>query len=221
VEDEARMADAVAGGLAADGFTVDIAHDGQDGLWRASERVYDVIVLDIMLPKLSGYEVVKRLRAAKVWTPILMLTAKDGEYDQADALDLGADDYLTKPFSYVVLLAHLRALVRRAAPARPVVLSAGDLILDPATRRVQRGADDEISLTPREFAMLQYLLRRRGEVVSKSDILANVWDEFYEGDPNIVEVYVGYLRKKIDTPFDRRSIETVRGAGYRLRSDGG
>ena len=221
VEDEARMADALAGGLAADGFTVDIAHDGQDGLWRASERVYDVIVLDIMLPKLSGYEVVKRLRAAKVWTPILMLTAKDGEYDQADALDLGADDYLTKPFSYVVLLAHLRALVRRAAPARPVVLSAGDLILDPATRRVQRGADDEISLTPREFAMLQYLLRRRGEVVSKSDILANVWDEFYEGDPNIVEVYVGYLRKKIDTPFDRRSIETVRGAGYRLRSDGG
>ena len=221
VEDEARMADAVAGGLAADGFTVDIAHDGQDGLWRASERVYDVIVLDIMLPKLSGYEVVKRLRAAKVWTPILMLTAKDGEYDQADALDLGADDYLTKPFSYVVLLAHLRALVRRAAPARPVVLSAGDLILDPATRRVQRGADDEISLTPREFAMLEYLLRRRGEVVSKSDILANVWDEFYEGDPNIVEVYVGYLRKKIDTPFDRRSIETVRGAGYRLRSDGG
>lgn len=219
VEDERRLAEAVATGLSADGFTVDIAQNGQDGLWRACEYAYDVIVLDIMLPQLSGYEVVKRLRARNVWTPVLMLTAKDGEYDEADALDLGADDYLTKPFSYVVLLAHLRALVRRGAPARPVVLSAGDLILDPATRRCHRG-EVEVALTPREFALLEFLLRHRDQVVSKSEMLANVWDEFYEGDPNIVEVYIGYLRKKIDAPFGCRSIETVRGAGYRLRGDG-
>ncbi|TWP38608.1 response regulator transcription factor [Leekyejoonella antrihumi] len=220
VEDEHRLAQAVARGLSADGFTVDIEGDGTNGLWRATEQLYDVVVLDIMLPGLSGYEVLKRMRAGQVWTPVLMLTAKDGEYDQADALDLGADDYLTKPFSYVVLLAHLRALVRRGAPARPVVLSAGDLILDPATRRCHRG-QDEIALTAREFALLECLLRRREEVLSKREILANVWDEFYEGDPNIVEVYVGYLRKKIDVPYARKSIETVRGAGYRLRGDGG
>jgi DNA-binding response OmpR family regulator len=220
VEDEPRLAEAVASGLRADGFTVDVSGDGEDGLWRATEYSYDVIVLDIMLPKLSGYEVVKRLRATPLWTPVLVLTAKDGEYDEADALDLGADDYLTKPFSYVVLLAHLRALVRRGAPARPVVLSAGDLILDPATRRCHRG-DTEIPLTAREFALLEYLLRRRNEVVSKAEILANVWDEFYDGDPNIVEVYIGYLRKKIDAPYARKCIETIRGAGYRLRGDGG
>jgi len=220
VEDERHIAQAVARGLSADGFTVDIENTGTDGLWRATERLYDVIVLDIMLPGLSGYEVVKRMRASQLWTPVLMLTAKDGEYDEADALDLGADDYLTKPFSYVVLLAHLRALVRRGAPARPVVLSAGDLILDPATRRCHRG-DDEITLTPREFALLEFLLRSRDQVLSKAQILANVWDEFYEGDPNIVEVYIGYLRKKVDAPYARRSIETVRGAGYRLRGDGG
>ncbi|MEO8749835.1 MAG: response regulator transcription factor [Allobranchiibius sp.] len=220
VEDERRLAAAVAGGLSADGFTVDIAHDGEDGLWRATETPYDVIVLDIMLPKLSGYEVLKRMRAQLLWTPVLMLTAKDGEYDEADALDLGADDYLTKPFSYVVLLAHLRALVRRGSPARPTVLSAGDLTLDPATHRCHRG-NTEISLTSREFAVLQYLLRRGGQVVSKQAILTNVWDEFYEGDSNIVEVYIGYLRKKIDVPFGRAGIETVRGVGYRLRTDGG
>lgn len=220
VEDERRLAEAVARGLAADGFTVDLAADGEDGLWRASQRTYDVVVLDIMLPKLSGYEVVKRLRAQSVWTPVLMLTAKDGEYDEADALDLGADDYLTKPFSYVVLLAHLRALVRRGAPARPVLLSAGDLIVDPASRRCTRG-EREVELTAREFSLLEYLLRHRDEVVSKTDIVAGVWDEFYDGDLNIVEVYVGYLRRKIDAPFDRKSIETVRGAGYRLRGDGG
>lgn len=219
VEDEIRLAEAMARGLAADGFTVDVAHDGADGLWRAIEQPYDVIVLDIMLPKMSGYEVIKRLRASEVWTPILMLTAKDGAYDEADAFDLGADDYVTKPFSYVVLLAHLRALVRRGAPARPPVVSAGDLVLDPATRRCHR-AGREVALTPREFALLEFLLRHRDEVVSKSEILANVWDEFYEGDPNIVEVYVGYLRKKIDTPFGRKSIETIRGAGYRMRDDG-
>jgi DNA-binding response OmpR family regulator len=156
--------------------------------------------------------------AASVWTPVLMLTAKDGEYDEADALDLGADDYLTKPFSYVVLLAHLRAVIRRGSPERPAALTAGDLLLDPATRRCRRGVTD-IELTPREFAVLEYLMRRRDEVVSKTDIMAHVWDSFYDGDPNIVEVYVGYLRRKIDAPFGRRSIDTVRGAGYRLRDD--
>ena len=220
VDDERRLADALARGLAGDGFRVDVALDGEDGLWRATEQRYDVIVLDIMLPKFSGYEVIKRLRAAQIWTPVLMLTAKDGEYDEADALDLGADDYLTKPFSYVVLLAHLRALVRRGAPPRPVSLTAGDLTLDPATRRCHRGKK-AVALTGREFAVLEYLLRHRDQVVAKSDILADVWDEFYEGDPNIIEVYVGYLRRKIDAPFDRKSIETVRGAGYRLRGDGG
>lgn len=220
VEDEQRLAQAVAAGLGADGFTVDVASNGEDGLWRATEVRYDVIVLDIMLPKLSGYEVVKKLRASQVWTPVLMLTAKDGEYDEADALDLGADDYLTKPFSYVVLLAHLRALVRRGSPPRPVVLAAGDLFLDPATRRCHRG-DLEIVLTAREFSLLAFLMRHRDEVMTKSEILRGVWDEFYDGDPNIVEVYVGYLRRKIDVPFERKSIETIRGAGYRLRRDGG
>jgi DNA-binding response OmpR family regulator len=147
-----------------------------------------------------------------------MLTAKDGEFDEADALDLGADDYVTKPFSYVVLLARLRAVIRRGAPERPVALTVGDLVLDPAVRTCRRG-DTGIELTPREFAVLEYLMRRRDEVVSKADIMANVWDEFYDGDPNIVEVYVGYLRRKIDTPFGRRSIDTVRGVGYRLRDD--
>jgi DNA-binding response OmpR family regulator len=170
-----------------------------------------------MLPSMSGYEVLKRLRAARVWTPVLMLTAKDGEYDEADALDLGADDYLRKPFSYVVLVAHLRALLRRGAPARPAVLTAGDLTLDPARHRCRRGYRD-IDLTAREFTLLEYLLRHPDEVISKTDILSHVWDEHFDGDTNIVEVYVGYLRRKIDDPFDRRTIETVRGAGYRLRS---
>ncbi len=218
VEDEARLAEAIAAGLGADGFAVDIAADGEDGLHRARAGEHDAIVLDIMRPRLSGYEVVRRLRAEQVWTPVLMLTAKDGEYDEADALDLGADDYLSKPFSYVVLLAHLRALIRRGGPARPVVLTAGDLELDPATRRCRRG-EVPVALTPREFAVLEYLLRHRDEVVSKHDILTSVWDAFYDGDPNIVEVYIGYLRRKIDAPFGRQSIDTVRGAGYRLRSD--
>jgi len=217
VEDEPLLAEAVARGLSADGFTVDVAEDGRDGLWRATEQSYDAIVLDIMLPNLSGYEVVKRLRAAQVWTPVLMLTAKSGEYDEVDALDLGADDYLTKPFSYVVLLAHLRALVRRGTPPRPVVLTAGDLSLDPGARRCHRGAV-EISLTGREFAVLEHLLRHADQVVSKANLLANVWDEFFDGDDNIVGVYVGYLRRKVDTPFCRSSIQTVRGAGYRLVS---
>ena len=223
VEDEVSLAETVRDGLAPEGFTVDLAHDGVDGLWMAAEQphgAYDVIVLDIMLPQLSGYEVCRRLRHRRIWTPVLMLTAKDGEYDQADALDLGADDYLIKPFSFVVLIARLRALIRRGAPERPAVLAAGDLSLDPSGRRVAR-AGAAIAVTPREFALLEFLLRNRGHAVTKAAIIENVWDAHFTGDPNIVEVYIGYLRKKIDHPFGRSAIETVRGAGYRLAANGG
>ncbi|PZG26792.1 DNA-binding response regulator [Spongiactinospora gelatinilytica] len=219
VEDERRMAAALQRGLSAEGFAVDLAHDGEDGLHMARQGEYDVIVLDIMLPRISGYNVCKTLRAEENWVPILMLSAKDGEYDMADGLDLGADDYLTKPFSYVVLVARLRALLRRGAGRRPAVLRSGDLELDPASRRVARGRT-EIELTPREFALLEFLLRRHDEVVSKSEILEHVWDTF-DTDPNVVEVYVGYLRRKIDVPFGRSALQTVRGAGYRLVGDGG
>ena len=220
VDDEERLADSLRRGLSAEGFQVDVAHDGEDGLWRAREFSYDVIVLDIMLPKINGYKVCEQLRASGVWTPVLMLTAKDGEYDEADAFDLGADDYLTKPFSFVVLVARLRSLLRRGAPERPVTLGAGDLSLDPARRRVARG-EEEISLTPREFGLLHYLMRHRGDVVTKTEILDSVWDVNYEGDSNIVEVYIRYLRVKIDRPFHRHAIETIRGAGYRLANNGG
>jgi two-component system OmpR family response regulator len=220
VEDEHRLAETLRRGLTADGFMVDVAHDGADGLWLAKSNPYDVVVLDIMIPKLNGYDVCRAMRAASVWTPVLMLTAKDGEHDQVDAFDLGADDYLTKPFSFLVLVARLRALVRRGRPERPTVLYAGDLSLDPAAHIVTR-ADNTIALTPREFAVLHFLIRHKGDVVSKSEILQGVWDTYYDGDDNVVEVYVGYLRKKIDQPFNRSSIQTVRGAGYRLASDGG
>jgi DNA-binding response OmpR family regulator len=220
VDDERRLALAVRRGLEAEGFHVVLAFDGREALHAAQVERFDAIVLDIMLPKVNGYEVCRRLRAAGVWTPILMLSAKDGEYDQADGLDLGADDYLTKPFSYVVLVARLRALLRRGAPPRPAVLVAGDLRLDPATREVSRDGAP-VELTPREFALLEFLLRRRGEVVSKTEILDHVWDANYDGDVNVVEVYVGYLRRKIDTPFQRRAVQTVRGAGYRPAGDGG
>jgi two-component system OmpR family response regulator len=220
VEDEVRLAENVRRGLTAEGFVVDVVHDGTEGLFNAQVSAYDVVVLDIMLPGLNGYEVCRRMRAARIWTPVLMLTAKDGEHDQADALDLGADDYLTKPFSFLVLVARLRALVRRGAPVRPTVLVAGDLTLDPSTRTVHR-AGEEVSLTPREFGLLHFLMRHRGDVVSKSEILESVWDANYDGDDNVVEVYVGYLRRKIDQPFGRHAIETVRGAGYRLAAQGG
>ena len=220
VEDEVRLAENVRRGLSAEGFVVDVVHNGTDGLFNAEVNSYDVVVLDIMLPGLNGYEVCRRMRASGVWTPVLMLTAKDGEYDQTDAFDLGADDYLTKPFSFLVLVARLRALIRRGAPVRPAVLAAGDLTLDPATRTVRR-AEVEIALTPREFGLLHFLMRHRGDVVSKSDILESVWDANYEGDDNVVEVYVGYLRRKIDQPFGRHAIETIRGAGYRLAAAGG
>jgi DNA-binding response OmpR family regulator len=220
VEDEKRVAAAVRRGLESEGFAVDVALTGTDGLWYASENPYDVIVLDIMLPGINGYRVCEQLRDAGNWTPILMLTAKSGEYDQAEALDTGADDYLTKPFSFVVLLARVRALLRRSGRTTPVVYEAGDLRVDPVTHRCWRGAD-EIRLTAREFSVLEFLLRRTGQVVGKSEILENVWDFAFEGDPNIVEVYIRHLRRKIDEPFGRQAIETIRGAGYRLDPGGG
>ncbi|MDH3425822.1 MAG: response regulator transcription factor [Acidimicrobiia bacterium] len=220
VEDEVRLGSYLKRGLEAEGYAVDVAVDGAKGLWLAREQLYDVIVLDIMLPELNGYQVCAELRGDDNWTPVLMLTAKDGEYDIAEALDSGADDYLVKPFSFVELLARLRALIRRGKSARPVVLEAGDLKLDPAKHRFWRG-DSEIELTQREFALIEFLMRRSGDAVSKLEILNNVWDWAFDGDPNIVEVYVGYLRRKIDAPFDRKSIETVRGVGYRLDPEGG
>ena len=221
VEDERRLAAAVKRGLEAEGFAVDLAHDGVSGLHMAREGGYDSVVLDIMLPGLSGYRVCAQLRAEENWVPVLILSAKDGEYDQADGLDLGADDYLTKPFSYVVLAARLRALLRRGAVPRPAVLRAGDLSLDPATRAVRRG-EVIIDLTAREFSLLEYLLRRADQVVAKAELLAHVWDDPEEiVDLNVVEVYIGYLRRKIDAPFGRRAVQTVRGAGYLLAADGG
>jgi DNA-binding response OmpR family regulator len=220
VEDDRDIAVAIERVLRAEDVTVEVSGDGDDGLWKATQNVYDAIVLDIMLPKRNGYDVCRALRTADVWTPILMLTAKDGEYDEADALDLGADDYLTKPFSIVVLLARLRAVTRRRGPVRPTVLCAGDLVLDPATHRCTRG-DAEVVLTPREFSVLEFLLRRPDIVVSKAEILDGVWDVNFDGDPNIVEVYVHYLRRKIDEPYDRAAIQTVRGVGYRLSGTGG
>ena len=219
VEDEKRLAASLRAGLEAEGFAVDTAYDGQEGLWYARENAYDAILLDIMLPVLNGYKVCEALRAEENWTPVLMLTAKDGDWDQIEALDTGADDYVTKPFSFQVLLARIRSLLRRGGGERPAVLTVGDLVLDPATRLVTRG-DVEIALTSREFALLEYLMRRRGEVVTKRDILGHVWDYAFEGDPNIVEVYVGRLRRKVDRPFGRESIETLRGSGYRLRDAG-
>ncbi|PSJ27899.1 DNA-binding response regulator [Streptosporangium nondiastaticum] len=218
VEDDRRLAELLRRGLVAEGFAVEVAHDGRTGLHLATEDAYDVIVLDVMLPGLNGYHVCARLREAGVWTPVLMLTAKDGEYDEAEGLDTGADDYVTKPFSYVALVARLRALVRRGRPARPALIRVGDLQIDPATRCCRRGTAD-LQLTAREFAVLEYLARRDGEVVAKAEILAHVWDEAFQGDVNIVEVHVSSLRRKIDAPFGRRSIQTVRGVGYRLAAD--
>ena len=215
VEDEARLANALRRGLTAEGYVVDVAGDGPSGLEAARHEGYDAVLLDIMLPGLSGYRIVQALRDEGNWVPVLMISAKDGEYDQADGLDCGADDYLTKPFSFVVLLAKLRALLRRGAPERPAVLTVGTLCLDPAARQVTRDGQ-EVSLTAREFALLEYLMRRAGQVVTKIELLDRVWDARDDTDPNIVEVYVGYLRRKIDQPFGQRSVQTVRGAGYRL-----
>lgn len=220
VEDGVRLAEGLKRGLEAEGFAVDVALNGTDGLWLARENHYAVVLLDIMLPGLNGYLVCRTLREEGDWTPVLMLTAKNGEWDQVEALDTGADDYLTKPFSFAVLLARVRALIRRGSAPRPAVLEAGDLSLDPATRAVRR-ADATIELTTREFAVLEFLMRRAGEVVAKTEILDGVWDFDFDGDPNIVEVYIGHLRNKVDRPFGRESIQTLRGAGYRLAADGG
>ncbi|MGW1812326.1 response regulator transcription factor [Streptomyces sp. NPDC002125] len=213
VEDEKRLATSLARGLTAEGFAVDVVHDGLEGLHLAGQGVHDLVVLDIMLPGMNGYRICAALRAAGHETPILMLTAKDGEYDEAEGLDTGADDYLTKPFSYVVLVARIRALLRRRGGSASPVLSAGTLRMDTAARRVHRG-EDEITLTAKEFAVLEQLVRRAGEVVSKADILEHVWDFAYDGDPNIVEVYISTLRRKLGAA----SIRTVRGAGYRLEA---
>lgn len=220
VEDEAPMAASLKRGLEAEGFAVDVAADGEEGLWLAREQEYDAIVLDVMLPKINGYVVCRTLREEENWTPVVMLTAKDGELDEAEGLDTGADDFVTKPFSFVVLVARLRAVMRRRGATAAVVLSAGDLRVDPTEGRAWRG-DDLLDLTARELAILEYFLTRPGEIVSKSDVLAHVWDFAFDGSPNIVEVYVSSLRKKIDTPYGRKAIETVRGAGYRLSRDGG
>lgn len=218
VEDEESLALAVSSGLRAEGFAVDAVRTGGEGLSRATDGDYAAIVLDILLPDLNGYEICASLRERGVWTPILMLTAKNGEYDEAEALDTGADDFLSKPFSYVVLVARLRALVRRGVSARPAVLAVGDLELDPGTRRVRR-AGVEVTLTPREFSLLTVLMRNAGQVLSKDRLLEAVWGPDFPGDPNVVEVYVGYLRRKIDAPFSRRSLETLRGVGYRLQKE--
>lgn len=220
VEDEVVMADSLRNGLTAQGFAVDVAVDGAEGLWYADEVEYDAIILDLMLPKINGFQVCKQLRDRDDWTPILMLTAKDGHLDEAEGLDTGADDYLTKPFAFVVLLARLRSLLRRQGTTRPIALVAGDLRLDPATHVVHRG-DEPVALTPREFAILEYLLRHAGTAVSKQRLLEHVWDFDFDGGPNIVEVYVGSLRKKIDAPYGRQAIVTVRGAGYLLDESGG
>ncbi|BDY31006.1 Transcriptional regulatory protein TcrA [Mycolicibacterium mageritense] len=205
-------------GLRAEGAVVVTADNGVDGLHHAVEEDFDVIVLDIMLPGMSGYEVLRTLRAKHVWTPVLMLTAKDGELDETDAFDLGADDYLTKPFSFNVLMARLRALQRRGAPARPAVMSAGGLVLDPARKTVTRDGT-LIELTAKEFCLLEFLMRNKDTVVTKTDILRNVWDSHYSGPANVVEVYVRYVRLKIDVPFGTNTIATVRGVGYRLESE--
>jgi len=220
VEDDTRLASALKRGLEGEGYAVDVAADGTEGEWLAQENEYDALVLDVMLPGISGDELCTRRRQAGDWTPILMLTARAGPRQESHALDSGADDFLAKPFSFMVLVSRLRALTRRGRQERPTVLTAGDLRLDPACHRVWRG-DTPVELTPRQFSMLEFLLTRAGEVVSKATILAHVWDFSFDGDPNIVEVYVRQLRQRIDEPFGRCSLQTVRLVGYRLDPDGG
>ncbi len=220
VEDDKHLAHAVQRGLRAEGFAVDVAYDGPEGLWYAEENPYDALVLDVMLPGMSGTDLCSRLREKRDWTPVLMLTARDGARDEATALDAGADDYLAKPFSYLVLLARLRALLRRGQASRPSVLRCGDLWLDSAGHRCGRDGTD-IELTPRQFSLLEFLMSRAGDVLSKQAILDHVWDFAFEGDANIVEVYVRQLRLRMDQPFGRNALRTVRGVGYRLDPDGG
>jgi two-component system, OmpR family, response regulator len=219
IEDELRMASLIRRGLAKEGLAVDVAKSGEDGLWMAEATDYDVIVLDVMLPGIDGFETCRRLRTSGVWAPVLMLTARDSVEDRVAGLDTGADDYLVKPFAFAELLARLRALARRGEAERPSVLEVGDLRLDPAAHRVSRGSS-EIQLSAKEFALLETFMRRADEVLSRYDLLEHAWDFAYENRSNVVDVYVRHLRQKIDEPFGRRSLETVRGAGYRLRADG-
>jgi two-component system, OmpR family, response regulator len=220
VEDEPKMAALVARGLREEGHAADVVARGEDALWMANSAPYDAIVLDVMLPGLDGFATCRQLREQGVWAPVLMLTARDAVGDRVGGLDAGADDYLLKPFSFAELLARLRALVRRAPAERPTLLEAGDLHLDPAARRAWRGKM-ELELSAKEFALLELLLRRRGEALSRGQLLEGAWELGFESRSNLVDVYVRYLRDKIDRPFGRHSIETVRGVGYRLRTDGG
>ena len=221
VEDEARMAGLLKRALQEEGYAVDVAADGPEGLWLATENAYEAIVLDVMLPGLDGVQLCRRLREAGSWVPVLMLTARDGIDDRVRGLDAGADDYLVKPFSLLELAARLRALARRDGRSRPAVLAEGDLRLDPAAKRAWR-AGDRVRLTPKEFALLEFFLRHPGRVLTRSQIIEAVWDFAYDGGSNVVDQYVNYLRRKIDIPFGRDDIETVRGMGYRLRpAEGG
>jgi two-component system OmpR family response regulator len=219
VEDDVKMAGLVRRGLAEEGHAADVAARGEDAVWMAQSHQYDAIVLDVMLPGLSGFETCKRLRSAGVWAPVLMLTARDGVEDRVAGLDAGADDYLTKPFSFAELLARLRALSRRGSVERPVELTVDELRLDPATRRVWR-AETEVPLSPKEFALLETFMRRPGQVLTRVQLLEHAWDFAYENRSNVVDVYVRYLREKLDRPFGKSSFETVRGVGYRLRKEG-
>jgi two-component system, OmpR family, response regulator len=218
VEDEVKMAGLLKRGLEEEGYAVDVHRTGSDALWAGAENPYDAILLDVMLPDVDGFEVCRRLREGGHWAPVLMLTARTAVTDRVAGLDAGADDYLTKPFSFSELFARLRALVRRGAGERPAVLRIGDLALDPASRRVTRGGV-AVELTAKELALLEYFMRRPGEVLTRSRIIEHVWDFGFEGDSNVVDVYVRYLREKIDRPFRRDTIETLRGTGYRLRDD--
>jgi two-component system OmpR family response regulator len=218
VEDSPKMASLLRRGLTEEGYAVDLAANGEDGVWLATETEFDAIVLDIALPDIDGFEVCRRLRSADRWSPLLMLTARDAVADRVTGLDAGADDYLVKPFAFEELFARLRSLVRRGPHERPAVLRAGDLTLDPAAHTVRRGAR-EVSLTPKEFVLLRYLMEHPDEALTRGRLVEHVWDFAFDGDPNIVDVYIGYLRDKVDRPFGRRSIQTVRGIGYRLLSD--
>ena len=220
IEDEAKLANVIARGLREEGYAVDIAERGEDALWMAGAAAYDAILLDVMLPGTDGFEVCRRLRALGIWSPLLMLTARDAIEDRVKGLDAGADDYLVKPFSFEELLARLRALVRRVPGERPTVVEVGDLRLDPAARRAWRG-ERELDLSVKEFTLLELFMRRPGKVLSRSELLDGAWDLAFERRSNVVDVYMGYLRDKVDRPFALCSIETVRGAGYRLRADGG
>jgi two-component system OmpR family response regulator len=220
VEDDAKMASLLRRGLEREGYAVDVVASGAEALWAADAARYDAVVLDALIPEPDGFEVCRQLRRSGAWMPIMLVTARDAVHDRVRGLDAGADDYLTKPFAFAELLARLRALLRRGARKRPTVLTAGDLTLDPATRVVTRDGV-EIGLSAKEFALLEVLLRHAGDVLTRTDLLEHVWDFAYDGTSNVVDVYVGYLRNKVDRPFGRRAVETVRGTGYRLRRDGG